>query len=196
MSADTRPVGPPALVGVVGVLGYLAVSLVQAADPLTPADAGFTLRNIPSVVAALLLVGAVVGLARSVAAGTGRAVRMGLAAVALGWVLIAIAQVVSQLRGEDYPPPYIAATVLHVFGMLPAAVAVLRGGVWTGWRRWVPLLCAVYLAAASPFLAMPGTPSFLLGAGWGACWLLLGIVLLGVGRPSPVAAGSRDSGRG
>jgi hypothetical protein len=105
MKPTTRSIRTAASVGVAGALGYLGTALVQAADPLPPAAAGFASRNIPSAVAALLLVATVVGLARSGAAGNGRAARIGMIAMALGWVTIAAAHVISQLRGEDFPPP-------------------------------------------------------------------------------------------
>src|ERR687898_575402 len=136
-----------ASIGIAGALGYLGAALVQAADPLPPAAAGFASRSIPAAIAAVLLVATVVGLARSGAAGNGRAARIGMIAVALGWVTIAAAHVISQQRGEDFPPPYIIASVLHFSGMVLVGIAVLRAGSWTRWPRWVPLGCAVYLAS-------------------------------------------------
>jgi hypothetical protein len=47
----------------------------------------------------------VVALRRSGAAGTRRFVRIGLVAAALGWVVDAAAQLISQAMGFDYPPP-------------------------------------------------------------------------------------------
>ena len=166
------------LVGVVGAVGYLGAALVQAADPLRPDATGFASRNIPSAIAALLLVATVVGLARSGVAGNRRAARIGMIAVALGWVTTAAAHVISQLRGEDFPPPYIIATVLQFIGMMLIGVAVLRAGGWTRWPRWVPLGCALYLVSASPSLGLPDAPGHLAVAGWGVCWLVLGLVLL------------------
>lgn len=171
-SAD-RTVRPAATTGVVGALGFLGTALAQAADPVHAVR-----WNIPSAVAALLLVGAVVGLWRSGAAGSSRVARIGLVVVASGWAAMAVALVVAQARGEEITALYIVATILHVVGMTPVGVAVLRVGVWTGWRRWMPLLCAAYLLAGSPLFGMPGTPGLLGVAGWGACWLGLGSALL------------------
>ena len=174
MSVRTQQaVRPAAVAGAIGAVGYLGAALVQAADQSVAVR-----WNVPTAVAALLLVGAVAALNRSGATGNGRAARIGLAATAVGWVTIAAALVVSQLRGEDATALYIVATLLHFTGMVTAGVAVVRAGVWTGWRRWTPLLCGVYAGAASPLFALPGTPGYLAVAGWGACWLLLGAALL------------------
>jgi hypothetical protein len=162
-----------ALAGVIGALGFLGTALAQAADPTLAVR-----WNVVAAIAAVLLVGTVAALSRSGAAGGGRPAGAGLVATALGWVTIAAALVVSLLRGEDATSLYIAATVLHFGGMVVAGVAVARAGVWTGWRRWAPLLCGVYVAAASPLFSLPGVPGFLAVAGWGACWLLLGIALV------------------
>lgn len=173
VSPADRAVRPAAIAGVVGALGFLGTALAQAADPV---DA---LRwNIPSAIAALLLIGAVVALWRTGAAGPGRVAQVGLAVVASGWVAMAVAQVVAQVRGEEITAIYIVASILHFVGMAPVGVAVLRAGVWTGWRRWMPLLCAVYLLVGSPLFGMPGTPGLLGVAGWGACWLALASALL------------------
>jgi hypothetical protein len=174
----TRRVDLPAAVGTLGALGFTAVGLLQAIDPSFPGEPAFAVRTIPSAISALLMAGSVVALHRSGVAGTGRFVRIGLAAAALGWVADAAAQLISQAKGVDYPPPYILATALLLFGMLPAAVAVLREGAWSGWRRWTPLVTVLYLAAASPLFATPGALANLAGALWGACWIALGAALL------------------
>lgn len=173
-SSAARTVRPVAIAGVVGALGFLGTALVQAADP-----AGALAWNVPSAVAGLLMVGTVVGLWRSGAAGRGGLVRAGLAVVAAGWVAMALAQVVAVVRGEEITAIYVVATVLHFVGMAPVGVAALRAGVWTGWRRWTPLLCAAYLVVASPLFGAPGALGLLGVAGWGVCWLVLGVALLG-----------------
>lgn len=169
---------PVSLLGTVGALVFTAVGVLQTIDPTFPGEAAFAGRNVPSAIGALLMVGLVLGLHRSGAAGDRRLVRLGLAAAALGWVVDAAAQLISQVMGVDYPPPYIVATVLLVFGMLPPGIAALREGGWVGWRRWVPLATVIYLVVASPFLGAPGVPADLAGTGWGLCWLALGVALL------------------
>ena len=100
----TRLVDFPAALGTLGALGFTAVGVLQAIDPTFPGEAAFAGRNSPSAIAALLKVGSVVALHRSGAAGTRRFVRIGLAAAALGWVVDAAAQLISQAMGFDYPP--------------------------------------------------------------------------------------------
>jgi hypothetical protein len=166
------------LLGTIGAAVFTGVGVLQTIDPTFPGEPAFAARNAPSAIGALLMVGLVVGLHRSGAAGDRRLVRLGLAAAALGWVVDAAAQLISQAMGVDYPPPYILATALLLFGMLLPGVAVLRQGVWSGWRRWTPLVTVIYLAAASPLFATPGALANLAGAFWGACWIALGAALL------------------
>ena len=166
------------VLGTVGALVFTGVGVLQTIDPTFPGEPAFAGRNVPSAIGALLMVGLVVGLHRSGAAGDRRLVRLGLVAAALGWVVDAAAQLISQAMGVDYPPPYIVATVLLVFGMLPPGIAALREGVWSGWRRWTPLATVIYLVVASPLLGAPGVLANLAGTGWGMIWLALGVALL------------------
>jgi hypothetical protein len=166
------------LLGTVGALVFTGVGVLQTIDPTFAGEPAFAARNVPSAIGALLMAGLVVELHRSGAAGERRLVRLGLVAAALGWVVDAAAQLISQAMGVDYSPPYIVASVLLVFGMLPPGMAALWEGVWSGWRRWIPLATVIYLTAASPLLGAPGVPANLAGTGWGMIWLALGVALL------------------
>ena len=124
----------PATLGTLGALVFTGVGVLQTIDPTFPGEPAFAGRNVPSAIGALLMAGLVVELHRSGAAGERRLVRLGLVAAALGWVVDAAAQLISQAMGVDYSPPYIVASVLLVFGMLPPGMAALWEGVWSGWR--------------------------------------------------------------
>ena len=97
------------LLGTIGAAVFTGVGVLQTIDPTFPGEPAFAGRNVPSAIGALLMVGLVVGLHRSGAAGDRRLVRLGLVAAALGWVVDAGAQLLSQAMGVDYPPPYIVA---------------------------------------------------------------------------------------
>src|SRR6476619_2498310 len=120
------------LLGTVGALVFTGVGVLQTIDPTFPGEPAFAGRNVPSAIGALLMVGLVVGLHRSGAAGERRLVRLGLGAAALGWVVDAAAQLISQAMGVDYPPPYVAALALLVFGMLPPRHRGPSGGCLVG----------------------------------------------------------------
>ena len=188
----TSPHTTASLLGTLGALVFTGVGVLQTVDPTFPGEAAFAGRNVPSALGALLVVGLVVGLHRSGAAGDRRLVRLGLAAAALGWVLDAVAQLVSQAMGVDYPPPYVVATVLLVFGMLPPGIATLREGVWSGWRRWTPLVTVICLVVASPLLGSPGVVANAAGTVWGVCWLALGAALLTARQPTVSGAVSNE----
>jgi hypothetical protein len=182
----------PATLGTLGALVFTGVGVLQTIDPTFPGEPAFAGRNVPSAIGALLMVGLVVGLHRSGAVGDRRLVRVGLGAAALGWVVDAAAQLISQAMGVDYPPPYIAASALLVFGMLPPGIAALREGVWSGWRRWTPLVTVICLVVASPLLGAPGVVANAAGAVWGACWVALGGALLTARQPTVSAAVSNE----
>lgn len=157
-----------------GALGYIAFSAAQAVDPLRLPELWYSL----AALSALLLVGGVVGLGRSRTAGDGRAGRIGLGVAAAGWVLIGAAYLASGILRAEVVMLFATGTGLLWLGMLLAGVAVLRAGVWHGWRRAVPLLSAGYLLVATPLFGLDGPVSHLAGSGVGACWLTLGVALL------------------
>ncbi len=168
-----RAVRAMAIIGIAGALGYLALAAAQAvASP--PPDLADTL----AALCALLLVGGVVGLARSRVAGDGWPARIGLGLAAVGWVMVAAGYVVSGILGAEVTVLFAIGTGLLWLGMLLAGVAVLRAGVWRGWRRIVPLLSAGYLLVAMPLFGVDGPVGYLAGAGLGVCWLLIGVALL------------------
>jgi len=74
---------------------------------------------------------------------------------------------------------YSTATIALILGLTLLGVAVLRTGRWTGWYRFTPLACGLFLLlVVFPALFLPGYASnYAIGA-WGICWLLLGLALL------------------
>ncbi|MEJ3655157.1 hypothetical protein WEH80_26615 [Actinomycetes bacterium KLBMP 9759] len=172
-----REIRAAALTGIVGAFGYIGTAVVQAVHPAEAGDPGFLPRSIVSIIAAALLVGTVVGLARAGASGARWLARIGLVALGLGWLAVAAAHVTTQLRGAEFTLIFVIATALHLVGAIPVAWAVLRTGVWTGARRWIPTLCFVYLLVATPLFGLPGAPGQLVIAGWGTTWLLLGLAV-------------------
>lgn len=49
-------------------------------------------------------------------------------------------------------------TVLTAIGLIVAGTAVLRCGLWTGWRRYVPLGLGVWMVAMVPLQFTPALP--------------------------------------
>lgn len=181
-AATARTSTTLAMACVVGGLGYLLVALGQAVDPVTPAEPGFALRSGPAAVAAVLLVGGPVGLGLARVAGGGRTARLGLGAAAAGWVAVAAAQVVSTAAHQDATLLFVVASAVLFGGMSVSGLAVLRAGVWRGWCRWAPLLCALYLLPTSSLFGRGDALAELAVAGWAACWIVLGAALFGAAR--------------
>ncbi len=130
----------------------------------------------------LLLIVGVIGLVRTGAAGRGGLATAGLGLTLLGLVVLTVAELIWLAGLEIAVLFYSAATLLMMVGLIVAGVAALRSGRWTGWSRFTPLACGLYmLLVLLPALFMPGlTANYALGV-WGVCWLLIGLALLAGG---------------
>ena len=49
-------------------------------------------------------------------------------------------------------------TVLTSVGLIMAGTAALRSGVWSGWRRYTPLVLGVWMVAMMPLQFTPALP--------------------------------------
>lgn len=142
------------LLGALGILGAPAFPLIgalhpggfQEHDPLAvPAAADNALMF--AYIAGWLC--SAVGLRRLRAAGRGRGAAV-VTAVQLTALALAATQNLQDLAGRRplggafYFATDMAWPFSHVF-MLVVFAAVWRAGVWTGWRRWTPLLGGLVL---------------------------------------------------
>ena len=71
-----------------------------------------------------------------------------------------------------------AAMPLMGLGMILVGVAVFRGRTWSGWRRFAPLACGLYI----PFVLIPSFviakgPSFIAITGLMVAYLMLGVAM-------------------
>ncbi len=155
------------------ILGIPLASL-QAQDP-PPAV-------IPAlnIISHLLLLAGVAGLARSGAAGRGLLAVAGVAVSLLGLAVLVVAEVswLTELGATD--ALYGIATLAMMLGLILVGAAVMRTNRWTGWRRFTPLACGLFIPfVLIPSFALPGLAmNYAIGL-WGICWLLLGVALRG-----------------
>ena len=126
----------------------------------------------------LLLLAGVVGLAWVGAAGRGGLAASGLGLTLLGLAVLTVAEV-SWLAGLGPTDVlYGIATLAMMLGLILAGVAVLRAGRWSGWHRFTPLACGLFIPLVMmPSFALPGTAANYAIGLWGVCWLLLGLAL-------------------
>jgi hypothetical protein len=112
----------------------------------------------------LLVTIGLIGFARSAPYGGGRAARAGAWVAVVGMALNVPAHGLSiALRDAKLDEPQVivvlslfgVGTLLTAIGMMLAGVGTIRAGMWSGWRRWVPL--AVGLTAFA-LLALQVTP--------------------------------------
>lgn len=177
-------------IAAIGALIQIGWCVVESLDPISD-SAGFGPRAGVAVLSHLMLLVGVIDLARSRAIGDGWPARIGCAVAALGWGLLAAAQIQVRIGlGEQlfyFAEPFIG------LGMVAAGIGAARAGWWRGWARWVPLVCGLYpFVVGFPAYALTGGPSPLAFGGWALCWLALAVAL----RRAPVAAPAPADRRG
>ncbi len=173
------------LVGaVIGVISALvtafippAVSFDRFSYPYTPT--GFLLAQFVFMFNHVLLLVGILGLARSGAAGTGLLGRVGVWISLVGMAALTLCEVWAMtFATSPYPGPgtdvldtsFGVASILIGVGLVLAGVAVARAGEWTGWRRFVPLICGVAVFV----IVIPGVfGPFLAGRLVLAVWMLM-----------------------
>jgi hypothetical protein len=170
-------IGIAAVAFVVAALLQLALGIplapLQANEPVLWPIAGLNALN-----HVLLIVG-VIGLAQSGVAGRGWLAITGVGLTLLGLAALTIAEVIWALAGESSAELfYILGSVASMVGLVLAGIAVLRTGLWTGWRRYIVLATGLYIPLIMfPSFALPGYASNYAIGIWGICWLLLGVAL-------------------
>lgn len=177
--------------GVLGAVSGVFLAVVPAAvedDRYSyPLGAtGFVAIQVWFVVQHLGLLAGLVGLGRSGAAGTHRlGVRVAIAGMALLTATEALAISAARspypggLRTDLLDAGYGVSCMAIGVGLVVAGVAVLRAGVWEGWRRWVPVATGVYVF-------VPMLPALLGGflaarlaiTGWMLLFAVLGLALV------------------
>ena len=159
--------------GVAGALGYASAALAAV---VPQGLVGPAVLSIASAASAVLLIGTVAALGRSAIRGA-RLARAGLWLTGASWAMVGIAEVVSLVRGEDTAVLYVVATLLHIVGMVPVAIAATLTASFSAPLRVWPLVCLLYLILATPAFGQQGTVAELALAGWGTAWLVLAVLL-------------------
>ena len=120
--------------------------------------------------------------------------RVGLLVAVSGMVVLTInellaiipaGQATDSSSAETVGGIYGLATIVIGLGMIAAGIAAVRGGVWSGWERWLPLVLGIWLFVPTiPAMFIEGDVARVALAGWALLFALLGWVLW---RPNPTA---------
>jgi hypothetical protein len=134
---------------------------------------GFTVATVGYVVMLL-------GLHAARPAGSNRRARVATAAWATAWVLVLAGELAELLVGVDHetdPLPAVGG-LLQGLASLVVGVLVARTSQWTGWRRWWPLVLALYFVIGMFIPAVAGhDPTMITEAIWALGYAGLGVAL-------------------
>ncbi len=152
-----------AVIGAIGglVTGFIppAVSSDWYSYPYSPT--GFLLAQLVFMLNHVLLFVGLLGLARSGAAGSGFLGRAGVWISLIGLATLTLCEIGAMtLATSLYPSPgtgfldtsFGIASTLIGLGLTLAGVAVVKANEWTGWRRFIVLICG----AAVFVIVIPG----------------------------------------
>lgn len=120
----------------------------------------------------------IVGLARTGAAGTGWLARIAYAVLLLGLAAQAVAEGILRVNFDLGNAIFGIASPAMALGFVLLGIVVIRARAWTGWRRFTPLLCGVYVPVVLiPAFILAGGVSFPAITVWQLCFLLLGAAM-------------------
>ncbi len=184
-SSFVKMAGLLCLVGaIIGLVSALVTAFIPPAVtfdrfsyPYTPT--GFLFAHFVFMSNHVLLLVGILGLAKSGAAGSSLLGRVGLWISLVGMATLTLCEVWAMtFATSSYPGPgtdvldtsYGVASILIGIGLVLAGVAVARAGEWTGWRRFVALICGVAVFV----IVIPGVfGPFLAGRLVLAVWMLM-----------------------
>lgn len=162
-----------------GMLGAAGITALDTETGGAGGDLFFALTN-------LCLAGGVLGLLTLRASGTGWRGRIGTSGA--GLVVLALCSysggalysiTIGQRESAFVLATRAVGALLVGLGMLVLGLTVLTARRLHGWRRWTPLLVALYYAVMLPFqivffISRGQRPSIALLGIWGLTWVLLG----------------------
>lgn len=170
--------------GIVGALMQivLGIALAPHQNPSSPYFGLITGLNATSHLLILVSIG---GLIRSGAAGRSGLGRLGLTLTVFGLVVLILAEPTSLIDMDIAIVFYSVSTLAIALGLILTGVAVLRTRRWSGWHRFTPLVCGLYVPLVLlPAFALPGLISNYAIGIWGVCWLLVATSLRAEAAPS------------
>ena len=120
----------------------------------------------------------VIGLARTGAAGRGWLARIAFAVAFVGLAAQALAEGILRVNFDLGSALFGVASPAMAVGFVLLGIAVLRARAWTGWHRFTPLLCGLYVPVVLiPAFIVAGGPSFPAITAWQVCFVLLGVAM-------------------
>lgn len=161
----------------------------------TDGTAGFYRTETAWLAVHLLILGGLVGLVRSGAAGESAWGTRGFGVAIVGRIIFVAGELAALMVGHDDLFLFPVAAVLTGVGMIVGGLAVVRAGRWEGPLRYAPLAMGIYpFVAMFPVLAVTGERPDALLSCWGLLMLAVGLAMLrstATGGISPVTRRAR-----
>ncbi|MDP9325367.1 MAG: hypothetical protein M3O87_02365 [Candidatus Dormibacteraeota bacterium] len=192
MTATPREGGPTGVdrlaAGAVIAMAVVGTIIGTATSTLYPqlADRTSSLFGLSGAVltaAHVVLLLGVIGLARTNAAGRGWLAQVAYAVLLIGLAAQAIAEGLLRFNFDAGTAIFGIASPAMALGFVLLGIAVVRAHAWSGWHRFTPLLCGLYVPIVLiPAFIASGGVSFPVITGWQLCFLLLGLSMWGEAR--------------
>ena len=185
-----RAVGARGSSGVTGIAPVLVIvaAVVQAATGVATSTIAPSFADRTTIVFGyagawltvthVMVLAGIVGLYATRAARSGWLKRVGFAVALVGFAAQVLGESVLRVNFDLGNAFFGIATPATGLGMILVGIAVITSRRWTGWHRYAPLVCGLYVPVVlvPAFVAAKG-PSFIALGGWAFCFLALGIAM-------------------
>ena len=189
---DDDVLRPAALVVGIGSLVAVTIGIATATvspELAKPGTGGFALAGVILTLAHLAVLSGIAILAASPAARPGRLKSIGFASALAGLASQTLGEALIRVDMSLGNVFFSACMPLMGIGMIMVGIAVIRTGTWSGWRRFAPISCGLYIPVVLiPAFVIARGPSFVALAGFAAVYALLGLAMYGESSPSAEAS--------
>ena len=168
------------LLGIAGaVIWFIAVVVQQMLGLQTPGKPGYAALQALYALAFLGILGSILGLRWSGAAGSSRFASIATGIYIAGMAGFVLGDLVNAVTASEDIPIAPFASLVTTIGALLSGIAVLRARQWGSWQRFTPLLVFLYsfFGFMLPAIVTGQEPTVFALLVFGLPWLLQGLAV-------------------
>lgn len=168
------------LLGIAGaVIWFIAVVVQQSLGLQTPGKAGYAALQALYALAFLGILGSILGLRWSGAAGSSRFASIATGIYIAGMAGFVLGDLVNAVTASEDIPIAPFASLVTTIGALLSGIAVLRARQWGSWQRFTPLLVFLYsfFGFMLPAIVTGQEPTVFALLVFGLPWLVQGLAV-------------------